>query len=64
MSIVNHAFNKYDVIFRMYLNLLPLNLVYFVLEIFWKITFPLLWKPCPGVTNANAKHLKSAESCK
>ena len=32
LSISNHTLNKYDMLFRMYLDLLPLNLVYFVLE--------------------------------
>jgi len=32
MSIINHTLNKHDMLFSMYLDLLPLNLVYFVLE--------------------------------
>ena len=32
MSIIDHTLNKYDKLFRKYLDLLPLNLVYFVLE--------------------------------
>jgi len=33
-------------LFRTYLDLLPLNLVYFVLEMSWKIQFSWLWEPC------------------
>jgi len=40
-------------VFRTYLDLLPLNLVSFVmengnfvLEVSWKIIFPWLWEPC------------------
>ena len=32
MSIINHTLNKYGMLFHTYLDLLPLNLVYFVLE--------------------------------
>ena len=32
MSIIDHRLNKYDILFRTYFDLLPLNLVYFVLE--------------------------------
>ena len=32
MSIIDHTLNEYDMLFRTYLNILPLNLVYFVLE--------------------------------
>ena len=32
LTIINHTLNKYDMLFHMYLDLLPLNLVYFVLE--------------------------------
>ena len=32
MSIIDHILNKYDLLFHKYFNLLPLNLVYFVLE--------------------------------
>jgi len=31
MSMIDHTLNKYDILFRAYLDLLPLNLVYFVL---------------------------------
>ena len=42
MSIIDHALNKYDMLFCTYLDLLPLNLVYFVLEM---VIFS--WE-CPG----------------
>ena len=32
MSIMDYTLNKYDMLFHRYLDLLPLNLVYFVLE--------------------------------
>jgi len=32
MSIIDHTLNTYDMLFHTYLDLLPLNLVYFVLE--------------------------------
>jgi len=48
MSIIDHTLNKYDMIFHAYLDLLPLNLVYFVLEndnfvleMSWKIIFTM-----------------------
>ena len=45
MSIIDCTVIKY-MLFSTYLDLLSLNLVYFVLEIFWKIIFPWLWEPC------------------
>ena len=48
MSMIDHSLIKY-MLFRTYLDLLPLNLVYivlengnFVLETSWKIIFPWL----------------------
>ena len=32
MSIIDHTLNKYDIRFRVYLDLVPLSLVYFVME--------------------------------
>ena len=32
MSLINHTLNKYDMLFHTYLDLLLLNLIYFVLE--------------------------------
>ena len=32
MSIIEHTLNKHDMLFGTYLDLLPLNLVYFVLK--------------------------------
>ena len=32
MSIIDHTLNKYDILFHTYLDLLPLNLVYFIME--------------------------------
>ena len=32
MSIIDHTLNKYDMVFCTYLDLLPVNLVYLVLE--------------------------------
>jgi len=32
MSTIEHTLNNYDLLFRSYLDLLPLNLVFFVLE--------------------------------
>ena len=32
MSITDHGLNKYDMLFRTYLDLLPVNLVYLILE--------------------------------
>ena len=57
MSIIDHTLNKYDILFRTCLDILPLNLVYFVLEngnlcarkvleMYWKIIFPCLREPC------------------
>ena len=34
MSMIDRTLNKYDMVFRTYLDLLPLNLVYCVLENF------------------------------
>ena len=51
MSIIDHTLNRYYTLFHTYFNLLPLNLVYFVLEnenfleMSWKIIFPWLWEP-------------------
>jgi len=51
MSIIDYALIKY-MLFCTYLNLLPLTVVYFVLEnnnfvleLFRKIIFPWLWEP-------------------
>ena len=53
MSIINHTLNKYDMLFHTNLDLLPSNLVYFVLgngnlflEMSWNVIFPWLWEPC------------------
>ena len=46
MSIIDHTLIKY-MLFPTYLDLLPLNIVYFVLKIVilsWKIIFPWLWE--------------------
>jgi len=32
MSIIDHIFNKYDMLFCTYLDILPLNFIHFVLE--------------------------------
>ena len=32
ISIIGHRFYKYDMLFHTYLDLLPLNIVYYVLE--------------------------------
>jgi len=49
MSIIDRTLNKYDMLFCIYLDLLPLNPVYFVLEngnfvleMFCKILYPWL----------------------
>jgi len=39
MLIIDHTLNKYDLLFCTYLDLLPLNLAFFVLEMSWKIIF-------------------------
>ena len=53
MSITDHPLNKYYMPFHTYHDLLPLNLVHFVLENgsfvlerSCKIIFPWLWEPC------------------
>ena len=50
MSIIDRTLNKY-MLFRTYLDLLRLNIIYFVLkngnfllEKSWKILFPWLWE--------------------
>jgi len=53
IPIIYHTFNKYDMIFHTYLDLLPLNLVCVILEmvilswkkISWKIIITWLWEP-------------------
>jgi len=58
MAIINHTLNKYNMLFWIYLDLLPLNLVYFVLEMSWKIIFPWLWEPCHSYRAEDGPHCK------
>ena len=66
MSIIDHTLIEY-MLFHIYLDLLPLNLVYFVLEnenfvleMSWKIIFPWLWEPCSNIIFRSSVFNKSA----